>query len=206
MVIKQIAKQIKRTGLATLYYDESRDVQWISNGYAVWALYGMPLMEAENVLTALDITEKEKDKIVVRELGELPAGLDFSDADDSEEDLADPVISICYGGSLVIPLQTKEDGLVLADPELFKPLKDVEHMTVHARKKANGELYLACKGGLLLHGLVLPKELRSFAALPDILNKVSEQLEKSVVSEAQRRSGEDENQMEIDPETGEVKE
>ncbi len=204
MVIKQIAKQIKRTGLATLYYDESRDVQWISNGYAVWALYGMPLLEAENVLTALDITEKEKEKIVVRELGELPAGLDFSDTVDGEEDLPDPVISICYGGSLVLPLTTKEDGVILADPELFKPLKDVEHMTVHARKKPNGEIYLACKGGLLLHGLVLPKELRSFAALPDVLNVTARLLSDSIIAEEQRRAGEDRDQMEIDPETGEV--
>ena len=205
MVIKNIAKLCKKTGQVRLYYDESRDVQWISNGYACWALYGMPMLDAENVLTALDISEKEKDKIVVRELSELPAGLDFSEGV-YEEALPDPAISICYGGSLVIPLQAKEDGMILADPELFKPLKDVNKLTVHARKKGNGEIYLACKGGLMLHGLVLPKELKSFAALPDILADLSRELEKSITAEAEADAGDDENQMEIDPETGEVKE
>lgn len=199
MVIKNIAKLCKKTGIVRLWYDESRGVQWISNGYAAWALYGMPMMDAENVLTALDIPEKDWEKIVVRET-KPPKDLDLNDLADGEE-LPDPAISICYGGQLVVPLQSTA-GTILADPELFKPLRDVNHLTVHARKKGNGEIYLACKGGLMLHGLVLPKELKSFAALPGILNRLAVTLEKSITAEA--GAGEDVDQMEIDPETGEV--
>ena len=54
MIIKRIAKLVKKTGVARLWYDGDRDVQWISNGFGCWALFGMPLMDADNLLTALD--------------------------------------------------------------------------------------------------------------------------------------------------------
>lgn len=203
MVFKNIVKLCKKTGQVRLYYDESRDVQWISNGYACWALYGMPMLDAENVLTAMDIPEKDWEKIIVRET-EPPKDLNLNDVAD-EEELPDPVISICYGGQLVMPLRSSA-GTILADPELFKPLRDVDHLTVHARRTASGKIYLAAKGGLLLQGIILPASLHSFEALPDILADLSREMEKSITAEAEAGAGEDEDQMEIDPETGEVKE
>lgn len=204
MVIKNIAKLCKKTGIVRLWYDESRGVQWISNGYACWALYGMPMLDAENVLTALDIPEKDFDKIVVRET-EPPKDLNLNDLTD-EEELPDPAISICYGGQLVMPLQSTA-GTILADPELFKPLRDVDHLTVHARTTPAGKIYLAAKGGLLLQGIVMPTELKKFTALPDILNRLAVTLEQSIRDEAEAGAGEKiDEQYEIDPETGEVKE
>ena len=73
---------------------------------------------------------------------------------------------------------------------------------MHARRTASGKIYLAAKGGLLLQGIILPASLHSFEALPDILADLSRELEKSITAEAE--AGEDEDQMEIDPETGEV--
>lgn len=199
MVIKNIAKLCKKTGQIRLFYDESRDVQWIGNGYAAWALYGMPMLDAENVLTALDIPEKDRDKIVAMER-QPPKELDLNDVAD-EEELPDPPVSICYGGQLVLPLRSSS-GTILADPELFKPMRDVDHLTVHARKTPSGKIYLAAKGGLLLHGIVMPTSLHGFEALPDILAELSREMEKSITAEAE--AGKDEDQMEIDPETGEV--
>lgn len=208
MVIKNIAKLCKKTGIVQLFYDESRDVQWIGNGCACWALYGMPMLDGENVLTALDIPEKDWPKIVVRETA-APQEFDLSDMAD-EEELKDPVVSISYGGQLVIPLKSRV-GTILADPEHFRPMKDVDHLTVHARMTVGGKIYLAAKGGLLLQGIILPKELKTFAALPDILAELSQSLEKSIIEEAEQLGqAEPEEfsaqveQYTIDPETGEV--
>lgn len=202
MIIKNIAKLVKKSGRAVLWMDDARDVQWISNGSACWALFGMPLLDAENVLTALDIPEKDWEKIIVSELDEAPAAMDFGDLVDGEEQLKDPVLTLSYGGSLLLPLTTAE-GLILADPDLFRPLRDVDQLTVHVRRDKEGGRYLAVKGGMLLQAIVMPKDLNTYRALPEILQTLAVGLEDSLAKLA-AAPDEDEDQMAIDPETGEV--
>lgn len=199
MVIKRIAKLIKKSGVAQLWYDESRDVQWVGNGSACWALFGMPMLDGDNLLTALDIPDKDREKIIVRET-EAPSGYDFEDAAD-EEALPDPAIMISYGGQLLLPLQGST-GAILADPELFRPL-DGQDISVYARRTKSGQIYLAAKAGMLLQGIVMPKQLQSLAALPDILRRLAATLEASITAEAARAGAED-GQCEIDPDTGEI--
>ena len=200
MIIKRIAKLVKKTGVARLWYDGDRDVQWISNGFGCWALFGMPLMDADNLLTALDIPDKDREKIIVSET-KAPGNIDFSDIADNEESLPEPTVSICYGGQLLLPLQGSS-GAILADPNLFLPL-DNQDLSVYARRNESGKIYLAAKAGMLLQGIVMPKELKSMASLPEILQKLASTLEASIAAEAERE-GASEEQFEIDPETGEV--
>jgi hypothetical protein len=202
MIIKNIAKLVKKSGCAVLWMDETRAVQWISNGSACWALFGMPMLDGDNVLTALDIPEKDREKIIVSELDEAPAALDFGDMVDGEEQLKDPVLSLSYGGSLLLPLTTAE-GLILADPDLFQPLRDDDQLTVHVRQDTEGGRYLAVKGGMLLQAIVMPKNLNAYRALPEILHTLAVGLEDSLAKLA-AAPGEDKDQMAIDPETGEV--
>lgn len=200
VVIKNIAKLCKASRRVMLWYDGERDVQWISNGSACWPLYGMPVLDVDNVLTVLDIPEKDWEKIVVSELSAPPEGIDFGDIAD-EEEIRDPALSINFGGQLILPLQTAA-GMLLADPELFRPMKDVDHMTLHVRQTDSGMRYLAAKGGLLLHGIIMPLNLKAFTALPGILSAVAAGLEESL--ERQTPDDEEAGQMQVDQETGEV--
>lgn len=195
MIIKNIAKLCKRAGVVVLWNDEERGVQWTSNGAAAWQMAGMPWMDAETVLTALDVPEKDRDKIVVRE---IPAPGSY-DLDDESEEIAlrDPAIMISYGGQQVLPVTTPE-GVLLVNPDLFRPLKDVSQLTVHFRRSESGTVYLALKRGLLLQGIILPLRLGQFAGLPEILRSMAEKLEASIQAEQESA------QMAIDPETGEI--
>lgn len=201
MVIKHIAKLCKKTGTVRLWDDEDRDVQWISNGQAAWPLYGMPYLDADNVLTALDIPEKDWDKITVKEM-EQPESLGFDDIPDGEKALRDPALTIIFGGRVAMPIETSE-GLALIDPELLRPLKDVSQLTLHERRSTLGELYLAAKGGMLLQGILLPLNPKIFEPLPELLNAAADGLSRSL-SLRREQEEEAEDQYRIDPETGEV--
>ena len=205
MIIKKIAKLCKRAGTVVLWYDARHDTQWISNGAAAWPLYGMPLLDAENVLTVLDIPEKDWPKITVREM-QRPDAYDFNDDYEAGE-LGNPAVTISYGGQLLMPLSTPA-GTLLVDPELFAPLRDNSQLTVHLRHEQSGQgkPYLAVKRGLLLQGIIMPLAYGPYAALPDILAHLSRDLAASMVDAAEERDEEEDEQFEIDPATGEVKE
>lgn len=204
MIIKKIAKLCKRAGAVVLWYDARHDTQWISNGSAAWPLYGMPLLDTDNVLTVLDIPEKDWPKITVREMA-LPEAYDFNDDYEAGE-LGNPVVTISYGGQLLMPMSTTS-GTLLVDPELFAPLRDNNQLTVHLRREQSGQgkHYLAVKRGLLLQGIVMPLSYSPYAALPDILAHLAKDLAASMTDAAEERE-EDEEQYEIDPTTGEVME
>lgn len=206
MIIKKIAKLCKRAGAVVLWYDKRHDTQWISNGSAAWPLYGMPILDTENVLTVLDIPEKDWPKITVREKA-LPEAYDFNDDYEAGE-VGNPAVTISYGGQLLMPLSTPA-GTLLVDPELFAPLRDNNQLTVHLRheKSGQGKPYLAVKRGLLLQGIVMLLSYGPYAALPDILANLAKDLAASMLDAAEEQNeGEEADQYSIDPETGEVTE
>ncbi|MBR5342587.1 MAG: hypothetical protein IK149_01675 [Oscillospiraceae bacterium] len=194
MQIKQIAKLVKQSGELQLWTDAEQDTQWICNGYGAWPLYGFPFLDSDSVLAVLDIPEKDREKIIVTEKAP-PDGICLKD-EASEEELPDPPISICYGGELLLPLETSE-GLLLVDPNLFKPLRDVQPLTVHVRKTKRGEAYLAAKGGMLLHGILWPRNLKTYGALPDLLGRIAGGLTESITRDAEKLPDEEDDQIEL---------
>ncbi len=194
MQIKQIAKLVKRTGQLQLWTDAEQDTQWICNGYGAWPLYGFPFLDSDSVLAVLDIPEKDREKIIVTEKAP-PEGVCLKD-EAEERELPPAVLSVCYGGTFLLPMETP-DGLLLVDPDLFKPMRDVHPLTVHVRKTPSGEEYLAAKGGMLLHGILWPKNLQGFGALPDLLGRVAAGLTESILRTAEKRP-DDGDQYEIE--------
>lgn len=194
MQIKQIAKLVKRTGHLLLWTDAERDTQWICNGYGAWPLYGFPFLDSDSVLAVLDFTEKDREKIIVTEKAP-PEGVCLED-ETEEQECPPTVLSVCYGGEFVLPVETPE-GLLLVDPDLLRPMRDVHPLTLHARKTPDGEVYLAAKGGMLLHGILWPKNLQAYGALPDLLGRVAAGLTESIIRAAEKRP-DDGDQYEIE--------
>lgn len=157
MKIKNVAAICKRSKNIVLYYDRSGSgkQQYISDGFAVYPIFGLPELNEEYILTIFDIPEKERDKWIVRETI-LPDGISLDDTDDGEKEVFQISMSINYGGVPLRPLKTKS-GIVYIDSRYLSPLSDVlDVLRLYERRTEEGALYIAAKAGLLLQAVILP--------------------------------------------------
>lgn len=212
MVIKKIAGLCKRSGLLNLYgYDEGE--QWIGNGYALYSLYGAPLLNGDTAIFVLDLTEKDMEKLVVNEYDELPPGLDFRDVTENDSVTFVPGRKISSGGQELLAVGLNTGETYLFDPDYLEPLKDIrEGLEWYARISETGTPYLLAASGWVPRAAILPKDPRGFPELPGDLARLAEELRRSLEAAEERerlRAEENGNQLEenqtvIDPETGEV--
>ena len=157
MKIKSLASICKRAKNIVLYYDRSGSgtQQYISDGFAVYPIFGLPELNEEYVLTIFDVPEKERDKWIVRETI-VPDGINLEDFDEGEKEVLQIPISISYGGVPLRPLKTKS-GIVYIDSRYLSPLADVlDVLQLYERRTAEGALYIAAKAGLLLQAVIMP--------------------------------------------------
>ena len=82
MKIKSLAAICKRRKNIVLFHDGS-DQQYISDGNAVYPVFGLPELNTDYVLTIFDVPEKDRDKYITRETT-LPDWINLSDDDYSE--------------------------------------------------------------------------------------------------------------------------
>ncbi|MEA5151982.1 MAG: hypothetical protein VB039_05210 [Oscillospiraceae bacterium] len=206
MKIKAIAALAKKNKYIQMWDDEKTRVQWISNGYAAYPLYGMPELDGESVLTVLDVPEMEREKYTVR-MGPMPDGCVFDDTDETERALAPTVgLTLGYGGQVLAPARTSL-GLLFFDPEFLRPVQDKPY-ELYERETDGGRIYLAIKSGLLLTAVIMPKAPNE----EDILDRL-ETLERELRTTISRRAAESREEgaeageqygVEVDEETGEV--
>lgn len=155
MKIKSIAGLMKARKQIVLLNDE-HGCQWISDGRACYPLYGMPELDKENILTVMDIPEKDREKYTVRHEN-TPIKFNFGDSDDTERELLPQLLTIGYGGSVYIPARTSL-GLQFIDPDYLKPLSD-KPFELYERESINGEIYIAIKSGFVLQAVIIPAEV-----------------------------------------------
>lgn len=206
MKIKAIAALMKKKRRISIFDDEKNGVQWISDGYAAYPLYGLPELDGDTLLTVLDVPEKEREKYIVRR-GMLPRAPCFSDTDGTERRLPPPaLISIGYGGEVLAPARTSL-GLAFYNPEYLRPVSDGP-FEMYERESAEGKMYLAVKSGFLLRALILPGEPNE----EDIAQRL-ELLHRELISsisrkamESRKKTPEDQYSLAVDPETGEIME
>ena len=122
MKIKSLAAICKRRKNIVLFHDGS-DQQYISDGNAVYPVFGLPELNTDYVLTIFDVPEKDRDKYITRETT-LPDGINLSDDDYSERAVISIPISIAYGGTPLRPLKTT-GGIVYIDSRYLSPLADM---------------------------------------------------------------------------------
>lgn len=173
MKIKAIASLLKGNRLINLW--DCGDTQWISNGRAAYPLYGMPRLDEETVMTVMDIPEKDRDKYIVDNLG-APTKLNLSDYDDTERRLPPPMLTIGYGGEVLMPARTSL-GLMFFDPAYLKPID--EDYELFEREDKDGEMYIAVKAGLLLKGIILPK-VENAEDIAERLSKLLDELRQTI--------------------------
>ena len=154
MNYKTIAKFIKdRRNL--IIWDEP-GLQWISDGIAVYPVFGMPKMSETEMIIFLGL-EKDKDKISVRRKP-VPPELPLEDMDTEDDIMNVQGFPIIYLGEMCRTYFTEQGVIAVYNKYINvieKDAADSELVSLYLRVK-NGQPYVAVMNGLELFGLVLP--------------------------------------------------
>ncbi len=148
-------------------------VQWISDGHALYPLYGLPKLEANNIFVIFDIPEDKRGKIYFDEHRELPSRLDISDSTENEREIMPEGVTLIYYGKTLLPIRGSQ-GIIFLDKKYLEPFGDLKHgYTLFERVFSDGRSYVAVKDGMLLAGLILPESIAN-ATLADMLVNIGE--------------------------------
>ena len=158
MIIKKIIDLCKKRGICYLY--DGADVQYISDGAAIYPMYNLPRFDENTLCRTYDITDTQQNKIHFHHSRELPMHLDLSDNTDSEVlcQRGSMVLSIAGGGA--VPYMTSQ-GLMFINAKYLTPLSDVRDnmIEVYERISTSGNTYFVIKSGFVLLAAVTPYEV-----------------------------------------------
>ena len=147
MKIEKIINLCKRHGRIRIC--ENEGVQWITDGTAIYPLFGCPVFDETSLCAAYDISD-EKTQII---FDALPRCVDFSDEAENETEVTRgaPIF-----GSLV-PLTTSH-GVEFIQSKYLAPFSDSDDnmLRIYERTNAAGMTYFAIKDGLMLVGIIMP--------------------------------------------------
>ncbi|OGO90328.1 MAG: hypothetical protein A2Y17_12225 [Clostridiales bacterium GWF2_38_85] len=156
MKIKSIASICKNNKSVILY--EGKSCQWISDGAAIYPLFGLPKMTKENIFTMFDVPEEKQSGFYFDSKEELPSFC-FSDADGGERLLDRATLSVCAKGHVVEPLKTSL-GIAFINEKYLAPFGDcVNGFELYERVTKSGQVYIAVKEGFILLGIIMPYDL-----------------------------------------------
>lgn len=130
--------------------------QWVSNGYAVYRLEGLPEMTSDDFLNLLGVTETQKEKWSKKDMVDTE-GVTKQDRVEEVELTADPAgISVFYNGMYLTPFYTT-DGVLWIDEDLLEPVRkmDSKYLAFFLRGE-KGRRMVAVKDGLILVAVISP--------------------------------------------------
>lgn len=171
MKFSKIAAIMKKTKTAILMADED-DMQWLSNGTAVYKLEGMPVLDEDTVLTVLGVADDAKDKWYTT-IRQDESGLLANDTADEEEITAeDAGISLIYNGFLLTPIYTMS-GMLWLDTTLLAPTekKDMDYRKFFIRRNGEGRC-IAVKEGMVLTAVIMELDVWQDTDLSDGLKNL----------------------------------
>ena len=213
MKLKTIASLFNRNKRLIIYTDsDSGGEQWISNGHAIYRLSGLPHMTAEAMLKIFDVPEDKRTKWHCEE-SELPTSvINFEDYEHGEVETTPLRISIgVFGTGYRFFVDGKRIHSI--DDDYINPLRDdPTYLSFHKRETVKGGFVLACKVGLELKAIILPRPLNDNDVFTEDINKIArlyEMMKFDVLTSAVYELLEKEDadiKSEVDPETGEITE
>lgn len=167
MIIKKIIDLCKKRGICYLY--DGADVQYISDGAAIYPMYNLPRFDENTLCRTYDITDTQQGKIHFSHDRNLPINIDLSDNTDSETlcQKGPMVLSIAGGGA--VPYITSQ-GLMFINAKYFAPLSDVRDnmLEVYERISTSGKTYFVIKSGFVLLAAVTPYEVITREFIEDL--------------------------------------
>lgn len=159
MKIKKLASICSATKRASIFevLDSGDGLrQYITDGHAIYPVYGLPRLEKENLLTIFDIATEDWNKWTVTEIGQ-PYGIWLDDIPESGEDEAVRFFynPIPVNGMELQPVLTKI-GVVFFQRKYLDPVKDAEGgIQFYVRYNSEGEPYIVIKAGIFVQAIIL---------------------------------------------------
>lgn len=120
MKLKQIEKLLKRA--KTIHIFNADDGQWLSDGVAVYPIYGLPHLDEDNIFGMFDIPEDKRDAFRCQE-HDLPNSVNFGDFDRNERILDRGDISIVMRGEHLEPLFSSHGLIFINSRYLYTPTR-----------------------------------------------------------------------------------
>lgn len=150
MNIHKIINIFKKCDKISLF--RGKDVQWISDGRAVYPLWKLPLFDEQSLVAAYDLPSSEK----VELHDALPATYDFSDAATGEEQVFYEKIQLpIVRDNSLISLATRQ-GVTFINKKYLDPIEDDGYISLWERKIESGESYIVVKRGMMLEAVIMP--------------------------------------------------
>ena len=158
MKLKKVASLCGKSKCYRLFdkIDSTGEItQWLGDGYAIYPLNGLPILDEESLCAVFDISEKKRENISVRRAA-MPESINADDTDPAERVLKDDDFSIIYGGTELQPLKTR-NGIIFIQRKYLAPLEDVLDMVqLYERERPDGQSYIVAKTGLLIAAAIFP--------------------------------------------------
>lgn len=131
--------------------------QWLGDGRSAYPLAGLPAMDVENICAMFDITEKKREKLIMRRT-DAPDTMNWEDTDPLERQIGDPKLCVRYDGRDLLPLETTA-GITFIQEKYLLPLDGLEYMRLYERRSTDGGLYIVAKIGMILQAVIMPMDL-----------------------------------------------
>lgn len=149
MKIKKIESLCKKAKRIVLL--DNKNEQWAGNGYALYALLGMPKLNEETVLKVFSMDDP--DKYAAQYIKSID-GICLEDMVSDEIEATVNPIGISLGEIELLVLMS-EIGVFFIQKRFLAPVADMPALNYTLRKGSNG-YYVAIKSGMLLVGIIMP--------------------------------------------------
>ena len=165
-------------------------------------------MDLENICAMFDITEKKREKLVMRR-ADVPDSMNWEDTAPLERQLDDPKLCVRYNGMDLLPLETSA-GVTFIQEKYLLPLDGLEYMRLYERRQSmSGGLYIVAKIGMILQAVIMPMDLPDkdfMEALNGLTSQCRDAMRKKALIPKQESVPERETGplFQVDESTGEV--
>ncbi len=157
MKIKKLAALCKKRKRAIIYERRIKDTdiiqQYISDGCAIYPIFGLPQLDAESLLTIFDVDQDEWEKWHVSMMGTPPDVLS-QDVWEGEQPVGRYFQPMVINGDLIKTVQIRGET-VFFDDAYLDPIRDGENLMYYGRDYG-GDWTIIVKSGLLLQAAIFP--------------------------------------------------
>lgn len=153
--LASICNSHKRVDIYEQHLTDGEVKQFISDGGAIYPIYGLPRLDKENLLTIFDIAPEDWEKWRVN-IKSPPLGYCL---DDVTEDGEDEAVEVFYNPvvmniSALKPVKTSV-GTVFYQDKYLDPVKDADQgIQFYVRYTPKGNPYIVIKSGLFLQAVI----------------------------------------------------
>lgn len=149
MKIRKVIDICVKTGSVDLRTGADTDCQWIGNGAAFYAFYGLPHLTADNVIPVFDIPEECANMIRMNGVAPLILCENYTGEVACERDM----VASRYAPDGLIPFHTSE-GLVFIQQKYLQPFGKDKQLFFFERGG-----YIAVKEGITLRAVIAPYQI-----------------------------------------------